>query len=84
MLRSQLKLAGVIGLSTYLSLRNEKLLGAANSETPVLLAHGTADQVVRLNLAPKRPVCTPGGGRGGGGGAFHLFVTHVNFRRGGV
>lgn len=51
MLRSELKLAGVIGLSTYLSLRTEEPLGDANKGTPVLLAHGTGDQVVRPLVA---------------------------------
>jgi lysophospholipase-2 len=45
MLRSRLKLAGVVGLSTYLPLRKEPL-GEANAATPILLAHGDADGVV--------------------------------------
>ena len=48
MLRSDLKLAGVAGLSTWLTLANEPLLSAANQATPLWMAHGTADAVVRV------------------------------------
>jgi lysophospholipase-2 len=41
------RLAGVVGMSTYVPLRKEPpLVGAANQETPVLLCHGDADAVV--------------------------------------
>ncbi len=46
LLRSQLKLAGVAGLSTWLTLPQEELLSAQNQDTPLWMAHGTADQVV--------------------------------------
>lgn len=46
LLRSQLKLAGVAGLSTWLTLPQEELLSAQNKDTPLWMAHGTADQVV--------------------------------------
>lgn len=46
-LRSATKLAGVIGLSTYLPLRAEQpVLSDANKQTPVLMCHGSADMVV--------------------------------------
>jgi predicted esterase len=51
MLRSDLKLAGVAGLSTWLTLANEPLLSAANEATPLWMAHGTADAVVRAHTA---------------------------------
>lgn len=48
MLRSHKKLAGVVGLSTYLALTDEEpLVSEANKETPLLQAHGDADPVVR-------------------------------------
>lgn len=50
MLRSKLKFAGIVGLSTYLSLRDDPLLSDSNRETPVLMAHGTADQVVKYKF----------------------------------
>ncbi|KAI8464857.1 MAG: Phospholipase/Carboxylesterase-domain-containing protein [Monoraphidium minutum] len=47
MLRSDKKLAAVVGLSTYLPLRNEDgIISAANAKTPVLQCHGDADMVV--------------------------------------
>jgi predicted esterase len=48
MLRSDMKFAGIVGLSTYLSLRNDTLVSEANKDTPVWLAHGTADEVVSI------------------------------------
>jgi len=47
MLRSDKKLAGVVGLSTYLPLREEEgAISKANEGTPVLQAHGDQDPVV--------------------------------------
>lgn len=46
MLRSDLKLAGVAGLSTWLTMADEELLSAANKDTPLWMAHGTADPMV--------------------------------------
>eukprot|EP00882_Tetradesmus_deserticola_P007621 GHRQ01008026.1.p1 GENE.GHRQ01008026.1~~GHRQ01008026.1.p1 ORF type:complete len:324 (+),score=76.17 GHRQ01008026.1:399-1370(+) len=46
-LRSQHKLAGVIGLSTYLPLRKEPpLVSDANMQTPIFQAHGDQDYTV--------------------------------------
>ncbi|KAF8067258.1 acyl-protein thioesterase 1 [Scenedesmus sp. PABB004] len=46
-LRSEHKLAGVVGLSTYLPLRKEPpLVSAANARTPIFQAHGDADYTV--------------------------------------
>lgn len=50
MLRSEMKFAGIVGLSTYLSLRDESLLSDTNKATPVLMAHGTGDQVVKYKF----------------------------------
>lgn len=50
MLRSDMKFAGIVGLSTYLSLRNDTLVSEANKDTPVWLAHGTADEVVKYKF----------------------------------
>jgi predicted esterase len=47
MLRSDVKVAGVAGLSTWLTLADEPPLSAANAATPLWMAHGTADPVVR-------------------------------------
>ncbi|GAX75460.1 hypothetical protein CEUSTIGMA_g2903.t1 [Chlamydomonas eustigma] len=48
MLRSHLKLAGVVGLSTYLPLRDQSpVVSEANLHTPVLMCHGDSDMVVR-------------------------------------
>lgn len=48
MLRRDVRLAGVVGMSTYLSLAGEStLVLAANAATRVLCCHGTSDQVVR-------------------------------------
>lgn len=45
------KLAGVVGMSTYVPLRKEPpLVGAANQDTPVLLCHGDADAVVSYSF----------------------------------
>ncbi len=48
-LRSPQPLAGVIALSTWLPLAADypAALGAGAKQTPVLMCHGTADQVVR-------------------------------------
>ncbi|MDH3222011.1 MAG: alpha/beta hydrolase [Gammaproteobacteria bacterium] len=52
-LRCDKKLAGIIGLSTYLpldeSLASEK--SDANVDIPILLAHGSADPVIPVELA---------------------------------
>jgi predicted esterase len=50
MLRSDVEVAGVAGLSTWLTLADEPLLSAANRATPLWMGHGTADPVVR-NMA---------------------------------
>ncbi len=53
MLRQNARLAGIVGLSTYLTLRSRPpLVSATNADTPVFCAHGTADQVVRRLSAP--------------------------------
>ncbi len=45
MLRSPLRLAGIMGLSAYLLLHDEKpLVSEANAATPVLMCHGDVDQ----------------------------------------
>eukprot|EP00775_Hariotina_reticulata_P004763 gene4762-5013_t len=50
-LRSQLKLAGVVGLSTYLPLRKEPpLVSEANLKTPIFMAHGDADYTVEYKF----------------------------------
>lgn len=47
MLRSKVKLAAVLGMSTWLPLANEQpILSSENQQTPVLMCHGNADQVV--------------------------------------
>lgn len=48
-MRSLVPLAGVLGLSTWLPLRDDYpgALGAGATATPFFLAHGSADQVVR-------------------------------------
>ena len=46
MLRSSMKLGAVVGLSTYLPLRDQEPVSEANRGTPVLLCHGDKDQVV--------------------------------------
>ncbi|GBF96133.1 phospholipase carboxylesterase [Raphidocelis subcapitata] len=51
MLRSERKLAGIVGLSTWLPLRNEEgVISAANAGTPVLQCHGDADGVVAYSF----------------------------------
>jgi len=48
MLRSKVKLAAVLGMSTWLPLANEQpILSSGNQQTPVLMCHGNADQVVQ-------------------------------------
>lgn len=50
-LRSEHKLAGVIGLSTYLPLRKEPpLVSEANMKTPIFQAHGDADYTVEYKF----------------------------------
>lgn len=47
-LRSDTKLAGVVGLSTYVPLHDKPpIISNANTKTPIFLAHGDADQVVQ-------------------------------------
>jgi phospholipase/carboxylesterase len=52
-LRHPQRLAGVMGLSTYLPLKDSLATeaSAANGELPVFLAHGTYDNVISLALA---------------------------------
>lgn len=46
-LRSDTKMAGFVGMSTYLSLHTKTpVISAANKDTPIFMAHGDADQVV--------------------------------------
>ena len=47
MLRSQIKVAAVLGMSTWLPLADDPpVMSAENKDTPVLMCHGNADQVV--------------------------------------
>ncbi|KAJ9509200.1 hypothetical protein QJQ45_001480 [Haematococcus lacustris] len=47
MLRSNLKLAGIVGLSTYLPMSKVPgILSDTNKDTPILMCHGDSDQVV--------------------------------------
>jgi acetyl esterase/lipase len=47
MMRSARALAGVVGMSTYMPLRDEPpVVSGANAKTPLLLCHGTYDNVV--------------------------------------
>lgn len=52
-LRHPQKLAGIIGLSTYLPLRDSlpNEITRANAKIPVFLAHGNNDDVIKLNTA---------------------------------
>eukprot|EP00879_Flechtneria_rotunda_P008474 GHRR01008878.1.p1 GENE.GHRR01008878.1~~GHRR01008878.1.p1 ORF type:complete len:307 (+),score=60.50 GHRR01008878.1:92-922(+) len=51
MLRSAHKLAGVVGLSTYLPLRKEApIISDANKSTPIFQAHGDADNTVQYEF----------------------------------
>jgi predicted esterase len=50
-LRGPTKLAGVVGMSTYVPLRKEApIVSPANADTPVLLCHGDADAVVAYSF----------------------------------
>jgi lysophospholipase-2 len=50
-LRGSKKLAGVVGMSTYVPLRKEApIVADANKETPVLLCHGDVDAVVSYSF----------------------------------
>lgn len=50
MLRSKFKLAGVVGLSCYVPLHEQKpIVSEENKDTPVLMCHGDCDQVVQYN-----------------------------------
>jgi lysophospholipase-2 len=50
-LRGSKKLAGVVGMSTYVPLRKEApIVADANKETPILLCHGDADAVVSYSF----------------------------------
>ena len=47
MLRSKVRLAAVLAMSTWLPLANQQpILSTENQQTPVLMCHGNADQVV--------------------------------------
>jgi len=50
MLRSSIKLGAVVGLSTYLPLRDQDPVSEANRGTPVLMCHGDRDQVVAFEF----------------------------------
>lgn len=51
MLRSEMKLAGILALSGYLPLRNlPGAIGEANKVTPVLMCHGDSDMVVAYHF----------------------------------
>jgi len=52
-LRHPEPLAGIVALSTYLTLEDSLAAegSAANKSTPILMAHGTQDEVVPLSLA---------------------------------
>ncbi|HET9653655.1 MAG TPA: dienelactone hydrolase family protein [Usitatibacter sp.] len=51
-LRHANRLAGIVALSTYLTLENslEAEASSANKATPIFMAHGTEDQVIPLQL----------------------------------
>lgn len=51
-LRYPLKLAGILALSTYLPLKSTLASEAhpANATTPIFMAHGTFDDVIRLDM----------------------------------
>eukprot|EP00798_Chlamydomonas_sp_ICE-L_P002414 gene2413-8729_t len=47
MLRSKMQFAGIVGLSSYMPLRNKTpVISEENKATPILMCHGDADQVV--------------------------------------
>src|SRR5205085_4799681 len=52
-LRHKEKLGGVLALSTYLTLEDslEAEASPANKATPILMAHGTQDEVIPVRLA---------------------------------
>jgi phospholipase/carboxylesterase len=54
-LRHPARLAGIVALSTYLTLEDslEAEASPANRATPILMAHGTEDPVIPLRLAEK-------------------------------
>lgn len=58
-LRYPHRLAGVMGLSTYLPLKSSLVTEAhdANSDLPVLIAHGTFDNVITLDSAQATVEC---------------------------
>ena len=63
-LRCEQRLAGIMGLSTYL-LAPEQLAAeksAANQQTPVLLAHGTQDSVLSIELGEQSRVALSAAG----------------------
>jgi len=49
--RSKKKLAAIVGLSTYMPLRNasEGILSDENRSTPILMCHGEGDMVINFN-----------------------------------
>ncbi|PRW33175.1 acyl- thioesterase 1 [Chlorella sorokiniana] len=53
-LRSKHKLAGIVGLSCYLPLLEEKpIVSEENKDTPVLMCHGDCDQVVNYDFGKR-------------------------------
>ena len=51
MLRSQIRLAAILAMSTWLPLANEQpILSSEAQQTPVLMCHGNADQVVSTSV----------------------------------
>ena len=57
-LRYRLKLGGIIGLSTYLPLADTlaKERNLANQDTPIMLAHGAADDLLPLDFGDRARV----------------------------
>jgi hypothetical protein len=66
-LTTPLRLAGLIGLSTWLPLRRSLKPSEHASSLPVLLAHGDADAVVRTEFGRKTRKYISAGGEGGAG-----------------
>ncbi|HZV63058.1 MAG TPA: alpha/beta fold hydrolase [Methylophilaceae bacterium] len=58
-LRYRARMAGVMGLSTYLPLKSSLMdeAEAANRDLPVFIAHGTFDNVIPLNSAQASVEC---------------------------
>ncbi|PWO00969.1 Phospholipase/carboxylesterase [Tilletiopsis washingtonensis] len=66
-LTTPLRLAGLIGLSTWLPLRRSLKPSEHAASLPVLLAHGDADAVVRTEFGRKTRKYISAGGEGGAG-----------------